>query len=230
MRLSLAITTFNRYDLTIQSFAKVIDDERIDDVVLLDDASTDGSYERLRDYFNGNEKVTVRRQAANRGMSVNKSHAIALCKNAWVIIFDSDNQLSTNFLDALEAVGDFKDDTLYLPVGALPNFPYAKYSGQTIDRNNIKDCMGDPMFRCSLNTCNCLVNKEFYSKVFKEDVTIGCADTINHIFNHLIADGNIYFVPNLTYFHLVGPQSGFMENLSYNMAKAKEIENKIMSL
>lgn len=230
MKLSLAITTYMRYDLTIQSFAKVIDDERIDDIVLLDDASPDNSYERLRDYFAGNDKVTVRRQIANRGMSLNKAHAIALCKNDWVIIFDSDNVLEKSYIDALEAVGEFNEDTLYLPVGALPNFPYAKYSGQTIDRNNIKDCMGDPMFRCSLNTCNCLVNKDFYRRVFKEDETIGCADTINHCFNHLMAGGKLYFVPNLTYFHLVGPQSAFMENVSYNMAKAKEIENKIMQL
>jgi glycosyltransferase involved in cell wall biosynthesis len=230
MRISLSITTYNRYELTIQSFAKVIEDERIDDVVVLDDASEDGSFRSLNDYFKDNDKVIVRRQITNRGMSLNKAHAIALCKNDFVIIFDSDNIMDKSYIDALEAVGNFKEDTMYLPVGALPHFPYAKYSGQTIDRNNVKNCMGDPMFRCSLNTCNCLVNKDFYAKVFKEDSTIGCADTINHIYNHLEVGGKLYFVPNLTYFHLVGPQSGFMENVSYNMMKAKEIENKIMSL
>lgn len=230
MKLSLAVTSYKRFDLTISSFANVIDDDRIQEVLVLDDCSPDKSYELLRDNFKDNQKVKVIRQARNRGMSVTKRDAIALCNNPNIIIFDSDNKLGKDYLDALEAVGDFSDDTLYLPIAANPQFNYRKFSGLTITEKNVGKYMNDEMFRCALNTCNCLINRNFYIDTFIQDDKIGCADTINHIYNHLKRGGKLYFVPGMEYFHLVGPQSGFLENADYNIKKAKEIENKIMQL
>lgn len=230
MKLSLAITTYNRLSLTIASFAQVIDDNRINDIVVLDDASTDGSHKKLVEYFKDIPKVRVIRQVQNRGMSVTKRDAIALCRNSAVVIFDSDNKLEKGYLDALEAVGEFSENTLYLPIAANPRFDYRKYSGIAVTANNIGKFMNDEMFRCALNTCNCLVDRDYYTKTFIEDPKIGCADTINHIYNHLKIGGKLFFVPGMEYFHLVGPQSGFLENADYNIKKAKEIENKIMLL
>lgn len=229
MKASLAITTYKRFELTIASFAEVINDERIGEIIVLDDDSQDGSYERLRDYFKDNPRVKVIRQARNRGMSISKRDAIALCNLPNVIIFDSDNKLRKDYLDALEATAIF-EDTMYLPVAANPNFDYRKYSGLTITAQNIGHYMRNDMFRCALNTCNCLVNRDFYINAFIQDDTIGCADTINHIYNHLKRNGKLYFVPGMEYFHLVGPQSGFLENADYNIKKAKEVENKILAL
>ncbi len=230
MKLSLAITTYNRLSLTIESFAQVIDDPRINDIVVLDDASTDGSYKKLVEYYKDIPKVRVIRQAQNRGMSVTKRDAISLCRNTDVIIFDSDNKLGKDYLNALEAVGEFSENTLYLPIAANPRFDYRKFSGLTITAKNAGKYMRDEMFRCALNTCNCLVNRDYYVNTFIEDPTIGCADTINHIYDHLKIGGKLYFVSGMEYFHLVGPQSGFLENADYNIRKAKEIENKIMRL
>lgn len=230
MKLSLAITSYKRYQLTIDSFADVIEEGRIDEVVLLDDCSPDKSYELLRDHFKDTPKVKVIRQARNRGMSVTKRDAIALCNNPAVIIFDSDNKLGKDYLDALERVEEFSSDTLYLPIAAAPEFDYEEFAGFTITKDNIKRYMHNAMFRCALNTCNCLVNRDFYLDTFVQDDKIGCADTINHIYNHLKRGGRLYFVPRMQYFHLVGPQSGFLENSDYNMKKAKEIENKILAL
>lgn len=230
MKLSLAITTYNRLALTIESFAQVIDDSRINDIVVLDDASTDGSHKKLVEYYKDTPKVRVIRQAKNRGMSVTKRDAIALCHNSDVVIFDSDNKLDKNYLDALEAIGGFSEKTLYLPVAANPRFDYRKFSGLAITAKNIGKYMGDEMFRCALNTCNCLVNRDYYVNTFIEDPKIGCADTINHIHSHLKSGGELYFVPGMEYFHLVGPQSGFLENADYNIRKAKEIEQKITML
>jgi glycosyltransferase involved in cell wall biosynthesis len=234
MKISLAITTYLRYDLTVESFKHVINDDRVSDILVLDDASTDGSFEKLVKHFSGHPKVKVTRQAQNRGMSISKRDAIALADGPWVIIFDSDNKLGSDYLDAIctqwMLSGELRPDTIYLPVQAAPRFNYEKFSGLTITKENVNDYMHDAMFRCALNTCNCLVNQNFYLKTFKPDLSIGCADTINHIYNHLSANGKLYFVTGMKYFHLVGPQSGFLENVDYNMKKAKEIENKIMAL
>jgi glycosyltransferase involved in cell wall biosynthesis len=230
MKLSLAITTYNRLSLTIESFAQVIDDERINDIVVLDDASTDGSHKKLVEYYKDVPKVRLIRQSQNRGMSVTKRDAISLCRNTDVVIFDSDNKLGKDYLNALEAVGEFSENTLYLPVAANPRFDYTKFSGLTITASNIGEFMSNEMFRCALNTCNCLVNRDYYTKTFIEDPKIGCADTINHIYNHMKSGGELFFVPGMEYFHLVGPQSGFLENADYNIKKAKEIEQKISML
>lgn len=54
--LSLAITHYNRYEMVVESFAQVIDDVRLSEILIMDDCSTDGSYEKLRDHFKGNER------------------------------------------------------------------------------------------------------------------------------------------------------------------------------
>lgn len=229
MKLSLCITTFNRYDLLKESYAQVIDDPRISEIIIVDDCSTEpGIKEKVNSLAGG--KVKVFHQAQNRGMSINKRDAIAYSSNPWCIIFDSDNKLGKDYLDALEEVGEFSANTLYLPVAANPRFDYCKFNGLTITARNICKYMRDEMFRCALNTCNCLVNRDYYVNAFIEDPKIGCADTINHIYNHLKKGGELYFVPGMEYFHLVGPQSGFLENADYNIKKAKEIEQKIAML
>ena len=38
---TLAITTYNRIDMTVKSFAQVLDDPRITEIVIVDDHSTD---------------------------------------------------------------------------------------------------------------------------------------------------------------------------------------------
>lgn len=128
MKLSLAITTYLRYEMTVESFAQVIDDPRIDDIVILDDCSTDGSYEKLRDHFAGNKKVRVIRQAQNRGMLVNKFHAVGYCKNEWVALIDSDNVIGKSYLDAIFSITVYPDllqlykDTIYVPEFSKPTF------------------------------------------------------------------------------------------------------------
>src|SRR5688572_28640863 len=100
MKLSLCITTYNRYEMTIESFSKVLDDPRIDDIVIIDDASEDGSGLMLFNYFKDNDKVRVILQATNKGMCKNKFDAIAFARNEWAIIFDSDNIIGPDYLDA----------------------------------------------------------------------------------------------------------------------------------
>lgn len=42
--ITLALTHWNRFDMLCESFAQVIDDERIGEIVIVDDHSDDGSY------------------------------------------------------------------------------------------------------------------------------------------------------------------------------------------
>lgn len=231
MKLSLAITTFNRYELTVESFAQVMDDPRIDDIVILDDCSTDGSYEKLRDHFNGNEKVRVIRQAQNRGMGQNKADAVAHCKNEWVILWDSDNILAGDYLDALQKVlpNSIKHNIL-CPEFARPQFDYRKFSGKLFFQDNAHELVSDKMGNCLLNTCNYVVPRDFYLQVFKPNPEVKGSDTLWFNYLWLKSLKWFYIVPGMQYYHRVHSGSTWMEHAGYNMKMAEKINKQILSL
>lgn len=233
MKLSLAITTYMRYEMTVESFAQVIDDPRIDDILILDDASTDGSYEKLKKHLEGNEKVRVIRQAQNRNMSLNKRDAIALSKNDWVIIFDSDNIISPKYLDAfygqIERDGRPLDFCIYIPDFAKPQFDYRKFAGMTygvMKRPPVHDSMGN----CMMNTANYIVNRQEYVKHYQYNAEHICSDTIWFNYNWWKAGNTFYVVPGMEYEHRVHPGSGFLQDAAYNMRKAEEVKKLIMGV
>lgn len=233
MILSLAITTMNRFEMTIESFAQVIDDPRIDDIVILDDCSTDGSYEKLRDYFKGNEKVRVIRQAQNRGMSLNKRDAIALSKNEWALIFDSDNILGKDYLDALERQiykeGSFHQFCIYLPSFAKPNFDYRKYSCRTYGVMQSPP-VHEEAANCMMNTCNYVVNRNEYLRVYRHNPEMKGTDTIWFNYLWLKSANSFYVVPEMEYIHRVHEGSGFMSDVDYNMKQSEKIKKMILAL
>lgn len=232
MKLSLAITSYMRYEMTVESFAQVIDDPRIDDIVILDDCSTDNSFAKLVEHFKGNEKVRVIRQAQNRGMSRNKHDAIALAKNDWVIILDSDNIIAPNYLDALQLQWDKErfDHCIYMPSFAKPEFDFRDFEGQYFSREikklPVHNDTGNVLFNC----CNYVVNKKLYVDIFSYNDKMKGSDTI--WFNYLWYRKNNFFfvVPGMHYFHRVHPGSGFLQDAAYNMRKAEEVRKLIMTV
>jgi len=234
LKLSLAITTYNRFDLTVKSFEKVIDDPRIDDIIILDDKSTDDSYMKLVDHFHlkGNEKVRVMQQAENRGMSRNKADAISLSINDFVLILDSDNTMDNSYLDALEKVPNIFDNEsiIYMPDFAAPGFNYEKFDGMTIDKSNAKEVVADPMGNCAFNTANYVVNKYYYGKVYEHNPDHLASDTIWYNYLHLKSGGSFYVVPGMKYQHLQHEGSGFLKDINLNMANAEKVRKLIMEL
>lgn len=228
--ISIAVTSFNRYTSTIHSFIKVIDDPRVDEIVIVDDASTDGSGKALARSFFDHPKVKVIIQAENRTMQLNKADAISFCKNDWVLILDSDNDLDEGYLNALYRVGSLDEDTIYAPSKALPVFEYDAFEGMTISKENVRHFVRVPLFGCLINTCNYVCNKTFYLNVFQFNDKIKGVDTANHFFNHMVAGGKFYVVPNMSYNHAISKDSEFMKEADYNMACAAEIDKKLLAL
>lgn len=235
MKLSLAITTYNRYEMTVESFAQVIDDDRIDDVVILDDCSTDNSFAKLVEHFKGNEKVRVIRQAQNRGMSLNKRDAIALSKNEWVVIWDSDNIMGPDYLNALESqwVRDgyphLYGFCIYCPSFAKPNFDYRKFEAYTFGVGKPVP-VNDKMGNCLMNTANYIVNRDEYLKVYEYNPEMKGTDTVWFNYLWLKAGHTFYVVPGMEYLHRVHDGSGFMADVDYNMKQAEKIRKLILSL
>lgn len=236
IKVSLCITTFNRPNLCIESFIDVIGDERIDEIIIMDDAGTWYNYQtlvglvRLVSFYN--DKINLKCQITNRGMSVNKKDAISFARNPWCVLLDDDNKIGPDYLDALEATPDLFDDPseIYLPDFAKPLFDYTDYSGIGFCSKNIKEVSGMKMFGALMNTCNYVVNRDFYLKTWQYNPEMKGTDTVWHSLQHLKAGGGFYVVPGMQYDHRMHADSGFAKDMDYNMAKAFEIEKQIKAL
>lgn len=232
MTLTFAVTVFNRYDLLLESFAGIIDDPRIDEVLIMDDCSEEKYWNKIKELPKFNPKIKVVRQMQNRGMSENKRDAVFNSKNHWVILADSDNKFSKKYIDALLSLTHpLVSDIIYCPSFAAPNFDYRKYQGMTFSKSSAFELLfQDSEFSCMINTCNYVVNRDAYIRTWIKNDAMIASDTIWFNYLWLKSGGGFYVLPGMEYEHRVHAGSGFLENVSYNMAKADEIKTLILAL
>jgi glycosyltransferase involved in cell wall biosynthesis len=228
--ISLCITTYNRYEMLLESFAQVLDDDRISEIVIVDDCSTDEIYGKILAAVFDMPKVRLYRNHKNLGMSLNKKRAVELAKNEWCILFDSDNVIGPDYLDALFSIPLHFESTIYCPSFAKPQFDYRLYQNYifTPERAalNISNSDAEMLF----NTCNYVVNREEYLKVYQHNPEMKGTDTIWFNYLWLKAGNSFYVVPGMEYYHRVHDGSGFLADCDYNMMRAKEIKELIKAL
>lgn len=259
MELSLCITTFNRFALTIKSCAQVLDDNIINDIIVLDDASTDGSYEKLVEHFSPYPHVRVIRQAVNRNMSINKRDTVSYAKNDWVILLDSDNIIDKSYTKAFyqnryeaswelgnDDIPDLSDtiqhpaSVIYCPTWARPSFDFRDLHKvmmsdgiEEINMANVGAILqgkyGDNL-NMLLNCCNYICNKNRYLEVYEHNPEHRASDTVWMSYLWLKSGGSFQIVPNMEYDHLVHKGSAFLEDANYNMRKANEVLELILAL
>jgi len=97
LAMSVAIVSFNTRDVLADCVASVLaaGPER---VVVVDNASSDGTVEMLRDRFPG---VDVIANAHNRGYGAAANQGVAACETSAVLILNSDARISSDSLDRL---------------------------------------------------------------------------------------------------------------------------------
>ena len=228
-KISICIPTWNRYDLTKKCFEQVLNDDRIAEILINDDNSIDGSYQKLVDDYLFDEKVVVKinndrlKVHGNKHMAVYNSYIHK--KTEWCILFDSDNVLTKDYLDKLYTL-DWDKNTSYQPSFARPNFDYRHLVG-VYDNNNISEKIDLPLFDCMLNTQNFFINKSEYVRVWRDEQDINGADSI--FFNALwISAGNkIQVVDGLEYDHLVHRGSFYESVAEESLPKSNLIKEKL---
>lgn len=223
-KISLAITHYNRTELLLSAYPK---DLPVDEIIIQDDCSNRIEQAKLAaNFLDPKTKIYFNQQ--NIGMSRNKAEAISNASNPWVIIFDSDNVISPQYINAIPRILDKR--TIYCPDFAEPEFDYRKYSGITIDRKNIHRFIKENMFECLMNTCNYLVNRDEYLKVYRYNAAMKATDSIWFFYLWLAAGNRFEVVNNMRYFHRVHKGSGFMQDVDYNMAQARIVKKLIENL
>lgn len=226
--LSLCITTWQRDKMTVNSFSKVLEDPRITEIVIVDDASDDIIWRRLQRSCN-HPKIKLFRNQKNKGCYFNKQQAVKEATSDWVILFDSDNTLTKDYLDALFSV-EWKKYTIYAPEFARPVFDYRHFTGSVITKANAGSFIGKKMFDCMINTCNYFVNKEEYLRIFDSNIEPWTADTIFHNYNWLKAGNTIHVLKGMQYDHLIHDQSHYKKYVHKTGNLFREIEKRIKML
>lgn len=229
-KLSLCLTNYNRTHMLKESFEQVIDDDRISEIIISDDHSNDETIRWIKNSLY-HQKLRIFWHNENVGMSLNKKKSIEYASNEWCIVFDSDNVLTNEYIDALFRE-NLHDKTIYCPSFARPQFNYTRYELMSFGKKTVKPYLKNksPMFEPLMNTCNYVVNRAEYLSVYDYNPEMKGTDTI--WFNYLwLKAGNWFFVvPGMEYDHRVHEGSGFMADLNYNMEKAKEVKRLILSL
>ena len=215
-QIGLAIPSYNRHQMTVNSFMNVYHDERVDKVTIVDDASTDGSYERLSELCKDLSKVRIVRNQTNLDCYANKLSSLVHSDKEWNILLDSDNEINLDYLNKIYGIDNWEENTAYLPSWAQPHFNYTKYEGLTITRNNAGQYAHDPTFTTMLNTANYFVNKNFYSRCWDATIDPHTADSIYMNLQYLKNGGKLYVVPGLHYQHRVDNHKG-EQGGHYNM-------------
>lgn len=226
--LSLCLTNYNRYEMLLESFQHVYDDERISEIVISDDHSDIKIYNKLVEFCKDKRKILLARNDENLGMSLNKARSIQLANHQWCILFDSDNILKPDYLNAIPK--ELDPSVFYLPSFAKPQFDYRKFSGTTVTKDNVKEFLHKPMFEQCLNTCNMVVHRNSYLHVFRPDKHIKETDTLHMNYLWLKAGGKLHIVEGMEYEHRVGKHSGWLQNADYNIKKGKEQMRLIKNL
>src|ERR1700733_607512 len=128
IQLTVAVPTFNRPAMTLRCFENILNDARVAQVVIVDDASDVVMYEELEQLIEARGKIALFRNETNRDCYRNKKTAVELSSTDWVLLADSDNVFTDEYLYHVSLEGPLSPDTIYAPIFAKPNFNYSEFS------------------------------------------------------------------------------------------------------
>jgi glycosyltransferase involved in cell wall biosynthesis len=221
--ISLCLTTYERTDLLFESFAQVIDDDRISEIVIVDDCSSIQVYETIKEYVKDIPKVKLYRNEVNLDCYRNKKRSVELASNEWVIVFDSDNILTKEYVDAIFDLNPpFEDGSdskswcnwmIYQPSFSKPHFNFTEYQGNAYAKDNVRQYINDSTFQTMLNAMNYFVNRKRFLSVWDGSIDPVTSDSLYQNYRWLEAGNSIYVVPGLEYEHRVHDGSHYKNNV-----------------
>tara|TARA_R110000868_G_scaffold96201_2_gene264693 strand:+ start:2866 stop:3618 length:753 start_codon:yes stop_codon:yes gene_type:complete len=175
--ITFAIPNYNRIENVYELCQHHNEDERISEIVICDDHSDIQVLGKVADAVHDMEKVKLFRNDKNVGPFLNKVNTVFHSTNEWVILCDSDNFISKDYVDKIFEQEPWNVDTLYCPDFAKPAFDYTGFSGKLIDN---KESLSDVYLNvhngaCFLNTGNFFFNRQTYLDITTK-CTQFCAD------------------------------------------------------
>jgi hypothetical protein len=202
-------------------------DERIEEIVLSIEPDSEKLAiirSKVMTYYNEKQEYVFR----------NKFKAVAACKNKWVIVFDSDNQIDKRYIDVLYSYYPWKANEIYQPEFLRPKFDLREFSGLIIDRSMLRNLMKKPMCRVMMNAMNYFVNKDTFIAANQESFDSGfdpkCSDSLHVNWNLFRHNNRMRVVPGLQYDHLIHSHSFYKQVSKEFGAMVTEAEQRLINL
>lgn len=204
-------TNHNRATLLFEAIHSFLEDDRVNEVVIVDDHSKPEIFETVKAYCSKYPKIKLYRNETNLGCYRNKAEAISKATNEFVCILDSDNKFGKDFIDAIYSQTWVRSRIL-APEFARPHFDYRAFSLLTITKANVGEMMGVKKFDCIINTMNYFVHRDEYLRVWDSTIEPWTADTAYHNYNWLAHGNSIHVLKGMQYDHLVHNGSHYQEH------------------
>jgi glycosyltransferase involved in cell wall biosynthesis len=212
--ITLCLTTYNRSQRLFEAFRQLINDERISEIVIVDDHSDLDYFLEVTEYCRNIPKIKLFRNSVNLDCYRNKREAIDKASNEWVIIGDSDNIFTPAYVDCITGRwSKLNKKQILQPEFAKPHFNFKTFSGWTIDRNDGERIVVDGNLQTMLNAMNYFVNRDEYLRVWDGDVDPVTADSIYQNYRWLAAGNSIYVCPGMEYEHPISSDSHYKQNV-----------------
>jgi len=235
--ISLAVTNFNRSDSVVEAFIQVADNDKINEIVIVDDCSDHDAYIKLWNLISAlnNGKIKLYRNKVNLGPYRNKCTAVKKCSNDWVILLDSDNVIDNNYIETIQTLDKednilYVSETLYREGKKGIGWCYKDFNKLIIDKENIKEYIDLEYFEAFLNTGNHFFNRARYLQVVgskKREVDLSINDAIYFSYLWLLNGNKMKVVPDLYYIHRATKDSWWVTNSKECIYAAAEISKRI---
>ena len=211
--MTVAFTTYNRTDLLYQAVAPFIGDERVREIVIVDDCSNIGIAAEVKAKYQFTSKVNVYINEENLDCYRNKRQAVKRSTSDWVLLLDSDNVFSKEFIDILFSQKPWNNTWAYAPEFARPHFNFTALSGTAISKNNVASILPNGNCATMLNAMNYFVNRDEYLRVWDKSIDPVTSDSLFHNYNWIKGGNTIYVTPGLQYDHRVHDGSHYKHNV-----------------
>jgi glycosyltransferase involved in cell wall biosynthesis len=211
--------------MTVNCVAHVLNDERVSEIIIVDDCSTDDSYEKLQWYFRDTPKVKLSRNQTNLDCYFNKHKSVMKASNEFCTVWDSDNNFGTDYIDALFDISEWGKHTMYIPEFASPHFSAKQWSGLEITKENVAQYAHTNLMT-NLNAFNLFMNRDEFLRIWDGTVNPNTSDSLWVSFCWLKAGNKIKVTPNLIYQHYISSNNDGHYQLNYR--KSIEFHEELM--
>ncbi|WP_157607347.1 glycosyltransferase family 2 protein [Sanguibacter suarezii] len=134
-KVSVIMAVYNAKDTIVRAVGSVLDQTLEDfELILVDDASTDGSIELVRSHLEqrgGDSRVRYVRHESNRRAAAARNTGVALARGDFVAFVDSDDEYLPTYLAALTGVLDAEVDIV------VGNVVYVRPDGSRRERHPV---------------------------------------------------------------------------------------------
>ena len=229
-KISVAIPHHNRGSCIHRPLRNLLNDGRISEILIVDDASSPAEYEALKRNVHAldpQKKIRIIRQEKNLGAMGNKLSCVENASTEWLILLDSDNTIFRNYLDAVFSLPTWNPEVFYCPCWAYPYFQFQPLVGEQLDFARVAELCRSTILRkiFLLNDGNYFINRTAYLanlsplSELKNDV----ADVMVANYLWLSNGGRLEVVPNAHYVHRIDASSFWMRTQEESRRRVFEI-------